>query len=182
MEVLKTRTCERCKAQVPLNRVKLFPKDADHNWLVCENCCDVLRNMNMSQIGRSMPTADKKEPVRNVYQLKQPVAPFRPRDTTQPSRGVIMAGGIPQRMVELAKEPHEPVRNAYKVRAPPVPLKSMTSANDLVSGNSHKNLFCARCNFTFKVDKEKVGLLHRLNCPYCGKSDKLQVAKGEKSR
>ncbi|MBI2572421.1 hypothetical protein HYV86_01045 [Candidatus Woesearchaeota archaeon] len=181
MEVLKTRTCERCKAQVPLNRVKLFPRSADHNWLVCENCCDVLRNMNMSQGGRGMSSAvpEKKEPVRNVYAQRAQVEPFRPSDLANKDKPRLPPG-IPQRMVELAKEPHVPVRNVYSTRTLPVPLKSMSSAADLVSTATHKNLFCARCNFNFKVDKEKVGVLHRLSCPYCGKSDKLEVAKPAK--
>ncbi len=175
MEVLKTRTCERCKAQVPLNRVRLFPKDADRNWMVCENCCEVLRNMNMTQVGRTMPAIDKKEPVRNVFQQKAPVQPFRPKELATPARP-----GMSQRISDLAREKGEAVRNVYKVREPPVPFRPSPSANDLVATTTHKNLFCARCNFTFKVDKEKVGLLHRLSCPYCGKSDKLQVAKAGK--
>lgn len=39
--ITKTRTCEKCKGQVVLNKVKLFPKNKT-NLLVCDKCFEEL--------------------------------------------------------------------------------------------------------------------------------------------
>jgi len=43
MDIRKTRTCERCRTVVLLDKVRLFPKEKDMNILVCENCCEELK-------------------------------------------------------------------------------------------------------------------------------------------
>lgn len=40
----QTRTCERCKASFPLDKIKLFPYTQEKNILVCEECCEFLKN------------------------------------------------------------------------------------------------------------------------------------------
>ncbi|PIZ50915.1 hypothetical protein COY27_05530 [Candidatus Woesearchaeota archaeon CG_4_10_14_0_2_um_filter_33_13] len=44
MDIRKTRTCEKCKAVVTLDKVRLVPKDKDTNSLVCEDCCNAIKN------------------------------------------------------------------------------------------------------------------------------------------
>ncbi len=63
METKRTRTCEKCSVQVPLEKVRLFPRDKDKNWLVCEICCERLKNCTPSKITNTLP---KKEMVKNV--------------------------------------------------------------------------------------------------------------------
>ena len=43
MDIRKTRTCERCRTVTPLDKVRLFPKDKDINLLVCDKCCEELK-------------------------------------------------------------------------------------------------------------------------------------------
>ncbi|MBS3117084.1 hypothetical protein J4421_05820 [Candidatus Woesearchaeota archaeon] len=65
-DIRKTRTCERCKAQVPLANVRLFARDAEKNWLLCEACCDILKNKGDSNYF-------KKNPIKNVYKPKEQI-------------------------------------------------------------------------------------------------------------
>jgi len=32
---------------------------------------------------------------------------------------------------------------------------------------------CRRCNYSFRADKFKAGVMYRLHCPYCGRTDTL---------
>lgn len=50
MDIRKTRTCERCKAVVPLDQVRLYPKDQNKNLLVCEPCCGELKKATAGEI------------------------------------------------------------------------------------------------------------------------------------
>ncbi len=43
MDIRKTRTCERCKNVVPLDQVRLYPKDENTNLLLCESCCNEVK-------------------------------------------------------------------------------------------------------------------------------------------
>ena len=55
MDIRKTRTCERCKATVPLNKVLLFSKDDDKNMIVCDKCGEELKRkvpILQSKIGK----------------------------------------------------------------------------------------------------------------------------------
>ncbi|MDP3734474.1 MAG: hypothetical protein Q8R37_04545 [Nanoarchaeota archaeon] len=36
---------------------------------------------------------------------------------------------------------------------------------------------CTRCNYRFRADRSKAGLIHNLMCPYCGKNDRLEKKK-----
>jgi len=41
----------------------------------------------------------------------------------------------------------------------------------------YQKYFCDRCNYSFRADKEKVGITCRLSCPYCGRGDHLHPQK-----
>ena len=69
IEIRKTRTCEKCSTQVPLDKIRLFPRDSTANWLVCESCCEKLKEKNTTT--RVFNTPQVKEPVRNVYNPQQ---------------------------------------------------------------------------------------------------------------
>ena len=43
MDIRKTKTCEKCKSVITLDKVRLMPKDKENNWLVCDNCCKTLK-------------------------------------------------------------------------------------------------------------------------------------------
>ena len=43
MDIRKTRTCEKCKSVITLDKVRIMPKDKENNWLVCDNCCKTLK-------------------------------------------------------------------------------------------------------------------------------------------
>ncbi len=103
LDIRRTRTCEKCRAVVTLDKVRLFPKSKDKSLLVCDKC---------------------------VEELKQ-------------NRG-------------LEKQP---ITNTPKNPGMPTP--------------EYASYFCGRCNYSFRVDKVKAGVLHNLLCPYCGKADRL---------
>jgi len=45
-DIRRTRTCEKCKAIIPFDRVRLFPKSPDKpgvNMVVCDVCCEQLK-------------------------------------------------------------------------------------------------------------------------------------------
>ncbi|MBU1112223.1 MAG: hypothetical protein ABIG93_02155 [archaeon] len=100
MEIHRARTCERCKQVIPLNKVRLYPKDKEGNLLVCESCCDELKKAG---------------------------------------KGTLVSS---------------------KIKPLPPP--------DYVS------YFCSRCNYNFKIDLSKTGITTNLNCPYCGRLDRLE--------
>ncbi len=50
MDFLKTRTCERCKTPTAVEKVRLYPKDSEHNWMVCGDCLDVLKNVAKTRL------------------------------------------------------------------------------------------------------------------------------------
>lgn len=102
MDIRKTRTCERCKTVVPLEKVRLFPRDKDVNLVVCEPCCDELKT-----------TITQKNP--NIASRVQPLLP-----------------------------------------------------------PEYSTIFCGRCDYTFRIDRNKAGITYNLKCPYCGKQDKLK--------
>jgi len=64
VDIRKIRTCEKCSAQVPLEKVKLYPKGNDQTMVVCEACLDRLKNAartTLSNVPKSL-----REPVHNV--------------------------------------------------------------------------------------------------------------------
>ncbi len=116
-DIRKTRTCERCKAVVPLEKVRLYPKDKEKSWILCEACCEEYKNRMNSH--SNFPSKIEKKPITNTVYLN---------------------------------------RKEERVESDQRTLKKK---------------FCSRCNYSFKVDPNKVGVLYRLCCPYCGKDDKV---------
>jgi ribosomal protein L37AE/L43A len=53
MDIRRTRTCERCKSVVPLERIRLVPKNNDQNILICDNCMTDLKSTPNSKITNS---------------------------------------------------------------------------------------------------------------------------------
>ncbi|MFH0701477.1 MAG: hypothetical protein V2A62_03495 [Candidatus Woesearchaeota archaeon] len=50
MDIRRTRTCERCRNVVPLEKVRLVPKNNEVNMLVCEACVEELKSAPQSKI------------------------------------------------------------------------------------------------------------------------------------
>ncbi len=40
MDIRKTKTCDKCKANVPLEMVRLYPKPMGGNLVLCEACLE----------------------------------------------------------------------------------------------------------------------------------------------
>ena len=99
MDIRRTRTCERCKATVPIDKVMLFAKDESKNILVCENCGEELKKK------------------------------------------------VPELKTKIGKLP-TPKFVTY---------------------------FCLRCKYSFRADDSKIGVTYNLHCPYCGRTDKLEM-------
>ncbi len=102
MDIRKTRTCERCKNVVPLDQVRLYPKDENKNLLLCDPCCTEVKLKSSGNLATSVK------------------------------------GLAPSEFI---------------------------------------NYLCTRCNYRFKADKSRAGVTYNLNCPYCGKNDKLEKRK-----
>lgn len=65
-DILKTRTCERCKSQVPLAKVRLYAQSETKNLLLCEGCCDILKK-------KGSVLSDGQKVIKNVYQPRDVV-------------------------------------------------------------------------------------------------------------
>src|SRR3989344_3228323 len=78
MDIRKTRACERCKAQVTLDKVRLLPKNKDQNILVCIECSEIIKQKQVPV--SNDPAQKQKALVTNVYRPKEPLKPFRPKD------------------------------------------------------------------------------------------------------
>ena len=44
LDIQRGRTCQRCRAVVLLEKIRLFPKPDSTNMLVCNQCCDELKS------------------------------------------------------------------------------------------------------------------------------------------
>lgn len=53
MDIRKTRTCERCKNVVPLDQVRLYPKDEMRNLLLCTTCCTEVKEQTSGNLTTS---------------------------------------------------------------------------------------------------------------------------------
>ncbi len=50
MDIRRTRTCERCKNAVSVDKVKIIPKTKDVTMLVCDACCEEIRSTPQARI------------------------------------------------------------------------------------------------------------------------------------
>ena len=65
MDIRRVRTCEKCKAVVPLDRVRLVQKDKETNMFICDDCSAKLK--------QTVP----KSPIRNIPANKKLVKCLR---------------------------------------------------------------------------------------------------------
>ncbi|MBI4980090.1 hypothetical protein HZC30_00865 [Candidatus Woesearchaeota archaeon] len=73
MDLRRTRTCERCKTAVPLDQVRIVPKNNETNLLVCDNC--------MSEIKKATADGRIAGAQSRIY---APIDSFKPRVTNVP--------------------------------------------------------------------------------------------------
>lgn len=73
MDLRRTRTCERCKNVVPLEQVRLVPKNNEVNLLVCDNCMNEIKKAAVD--GRIASAQSR------IY---APIDSFKPRVTNVP--------------------------------------------------------------------------------------------------
>ncbi|QQG38573.1 MAG: hypothetical protein HYS32_03125 [Candidatus Woesearchaeota archaeon] len=66
LSVQKSRVCERCKALVPLEGVKLFAETSDRSVVVCENCSVELENAKKGKLERTGTTKRFNAPAKNA--------------------------------------------------------------------------------------------------------------------
>jgi len=62
----------------------------------------------------------------------------------------------------------EELKKASAGQLPETKVAKVTVPSSYVKYN------CSRCNYVFKADSSKAGLMYNLNCPYCGKADRLE--------
>ncbi len=84
MEIRNSRTCEKCGVSSPLDKVKLFPKNKESNWLVCEECCEKLRiaaeKLKTGIEGHRNIPVFKREPIRNVVKVNEETPKAKPKE------------------------------------------------------------------------------------------------------
>ncbi len=64
MELLKTRTCSRCKASVPLASMRLYPKDKETSILLCEKCGQELKKKSIPKVSQKISPLPKPDLVK----------------------------------------------------------------------------------------------------------------------
>ena len=170
-DIRKTRTCEKCKAVVPLDKVKLYPKNHDVNLLVCESCCENLK------AGIRTDITGKNKTVINS-----------PRFSALTSLSQV---SIPKMKVELKSESDSSSQvssriqgsSKIKVDTPKVEPKKADHKKNIsdrtisqLATPDYGKYRCIRCNYFFNVDHSKIGVTTRMCCPYCGRADKIEKA------
>ncbi len=197
MDTRRTRTCDKCKTQIPVNQVKLWPRDKDKTWMVCGSCLDALKKSSQTQAG-NIPKP-KQELVRNLPRSVLPSAAPRgmpPRALSAAKEDTVMVRNVPKpRDFGFNPDPlpKNPIRNVSKTPLPeespkltpstvltkksPIKAFSKKTEEETVFEPSYKTMHCTRCNYTFKVDEDRVGIYYKLHCPFCGKTDRLAGAK-----
>ncbi len=185
-DMRKTRTCEKCKAAVPLNQVRLYPKSADQNLMVCGKCCEELINRSSS--------LDNSGPVRNTPRYKskpEPKIEIKPAPIiNRPVVAAAASADAPRwaaKKVELKRPvPVATVSKVIDVKERPYPLikSAPYKPNPARNVSTHTinplpepeyaKYKCMRCNYNFKADLAKVGVTYNLVCPSCGRAEKVQ--------
>ena len=157
-DVRKTRTCEKCKAVVPLDKVRLYPKNLETNQLVCESCCENL-----------------KAGIRTDVLAKNKTVINSPRSSALSS---VSQGSIAKMKVEPKSEVFVGSPSSAKMK---IDHKKNISDRTIgqLSSPDYSQYRCIRCNYFFKVDHSKVGITTRMCCPYCGRADKIERARSE---
>ncbi len=155
-DIRKTRTCEKCKAVVPLDKVRLYPKNLETNQLVCESCCENLK------AGVRTDSSGKTKFVINS-----------PRTAALSN---VSQGSITKIKVEPKSEVFVGSPSSSKMK---INHKKNISDRTIgqLSSPDYSQYRCIRCNYFFKVDHSKIGVTTRMFCPYCGRADKIEIAK-----
>ena len=157
-DIRKTRTCEKCKTVVLLDKVRLYPKDSETNLLVCESCCESLK----AGIRPDLP--GKNKTIINS-----------PRASALTS---VSQSSIAKMKAEPASEIYIGSQSSSKMKIDHKKNISDRTISQLPSPD-YSQYRCIRCNYFFKVDRSKVGITTNMSCPYCGRADKIERAKSE---
>ncbi len=155
VDIRKIRTCERCKADVPLAKVKLYAQNENKNMVLCEPCCDILKSKPSSQI------ANNSQKILNI--------PKTPVKATSNASVPKITNAPPRTAPAAAPKVYQPrgiLRNNFN-------SGSAQKADESKISNKPK-MHCARCEYEFNLAEPKPGT--KVGCPYCGKSDRLQRA------
>jgi len=72
MDIRRTRTCERCRNVVPLEKVRLVPKNNELNMLVCDACVEEMRTSPLSKITNSQSRYVAEQPKVKVANSSSP--------------------------------------------------------------------------------------------------------------
>jgi len=56
-DIRRTKICDNCKIVLPLDKVRLFPKDETRNFVLCEPCCTTMKNRAVAKPKFSQKTA-----------------------------------------------------------------------------------------------------------------------------
>ncbi|MEK6950333.1 MAG: hypothetical protein AABX13_01250 [Nanoarchaeota archaeon] len=66
MSNIQLRSCELCKAEVPASSVKLYPKSNEQTWMLCEPCCEKMKQRRA--VGQPASKQEQQQPIRNIVQ------------------------------------------------------------------------------------------------------------------
>ena len=81
-DIRKTRTCEKCKTVVPLDKVRLYPKSQDKNILLCENCCQSMKEVKSNLLegkSKAVVNTPRASPLTDLSQKSVPKMKFDPK-------------------------------------------------------------------------------------------------------
>lgn len=65
MDIRRTRTCEKCKQVVALDKVRLYPLDENKNQVLCETCCEALKNIQKLKQGKNVKPLAPRQVIKN---------------------------------------------------------------------------------------------------------------------
>lgn len=68
MPNIQSRSCELCKAEVPASAIRLYPKSNEQTWMLCEPCCEKMKQRRVGGQQQQGKPEYQPQPVRNIVQ------------------------------------------------------------------------------------------------------------------
>ena len=85
---------------------------------------------------------------------------------------------ICQKCYQELKGTRDPKINQRTMETEPRTVRSKIMPAGITSKEENRinkvNLFCDRCSYKFSIDQNKMAIFKSIQCPYCGKTDKVK--------
>lgn len=186
-DIRKIRTCEKCKNNVPLDKVRFYPKDKEKNILVCDACCEEMKNVIKDRLAiRTKPITNvvRNTPLTELSQgpslkhIGRNVSKERPAIKTKPITNVVRNTSFTESSKSFSppQPSSTPMEKLSDEEGLLRPKKNVYVNNKIkpLSPPTYSQRRCIRCNYYFNIDQSKIGVTTSLCCPYCGRSDKIE--------